>query len=56
MFFKSFPIRERTDDNGLMMTPYKLKNNAKDAMTSALAYWGWKMINPRKEKSYSLNQ
>ncbi|MCX2762855.1 hypothetical protein [Aquimarina muelleri] len=47
MFFKSFPIRERTDDNGLMMTPYKLKNNAKDAMTSALAYWGWKMINPR---------
>ncbi|WP_438710539.1 hypothetical protein ACSTS3_16955 [Aquimarina muelleri] len=46
MFFKSFPIRERTDDNGLMMTPYKLKNNA-NAMTSALAYWGWKMINPR---------
>ncbi|MCG8186987.1 hypothetical protein J2Q11_13275, partial [Tenacibaculum finnmarkense genomovar finnmarkense] len=30
------------DDN-----PYKLKNNAKDAMVSALAFWGWKMITPR---------
>ncbi|MBP4136751.1 PAAR-like protein [Flavobacterium geliluteum] len=28
------------DDN-----PYKLKNNAKDAITSALAFWGWKNIN-----------
>lgn len=25
--------------------PYKLKNNAKDAIVSALAYWGWKGIN-----------
>lgn len=24
--------------------PYKLKNNAKDAIVSALAYWGWKGI------------
>ncbi|MFB9076274.1 hypothetical protein ACFFLS_26050 [Flavobacterium procerum] len=45
-FNKSMKIDSEPDvlwvDND---NPYKLKNNAKDAITSALAFWGWKNIN-----------
>ncbi|MCG8221241.1 hypothetical protein J2Q02_13550, partial [Tenacibaculum finnmarkense genomovar finnmarkense] len=35
--------------------PYKLKNNAKDAMVSALAFWDWKFLNSRADIGDSLD-
>ncbi len=48
--FYNKKMKEETESDVVWVddeNPYKLKNNAKDAITSALAYWGWKMINPR---------
>lgn len=57
---KRFNSRMKIDDEADVVwvdgeNPYKLKNNAKDAMVSALAFWDWKYLNARADMGDSLD-